>query len=297
MTLRIGVIGCSDGNGHPYSWSAIFNGYDVDAMQDCEYPVIPEYLGEQTWPDAAISGAVVSSIWTQDHELSARIAKASHIEHISKTLSELANTVDAILLARDDAENHIHLAKPFLELGKPIYIDKPIALSVAALVELYALQQYPGQIFTCSALSYGNEFRLTKNDRAELGTILSIAASTPKSWKKYAVHIIEPVLKIIGTNNRVTASTLRKETETVRSLDVFLSDGVFLNFKNLGSIASPIQIHIKGSKSSKNLVFKDSFAAFKTALQDFVGGISDGKSRTSLEFNTRVVELIEKGNI
>ena len=26
--LRIGVIGLSEGNGHPYSWSAIINGFD-----------------------------------------------------------------------------------------------------------------------------------------------------------------------------------------------------------------------------------------------------------------------------
>src|SRR5690554_2257137 len=47
MTIRLGVIGLSDGNGHPYSWSAIVNGYDPVAMQACEFPVIPEYLGHQ----------------------------------------------------------------------------------------------------------------------------------------------------------------------------------------------------------------------------------------------------------
>jgi hypothetical protein len=28
MTVRLGIIGASPGNGHPYSWSAFFNGYD-----------------------------------------------------------------------------------------------------------------------------------------------------------------------------------------------------------------------------------------------------------------------------
>ena len=26
--LRVGILGLSEGNGHPYSWSAIFNGFD-----------------------------------------------------------------------------------------------------------------------------------------------------------------------------------------------------------------------------------------------------------------------------
>ena len=41
--LNIGMIGISDGNGHPYSWSAIFNGYDYRIMKDCKYPSIVNY--------------------------------------------------------------------------------------------------------------------------------------------------------------------------------------------------------------------------------------------------------------
>lgn len=26
--IRLGMVGMTEGNGHPYSWSAIFNGYD-----------------------------------------------------------------------------------------------------------------------------------------------------------------------------------------------------------------------------------------------------------------------------
>ena len=40
--IKLGIIGMSDGNGHPYSWSAIFNGYNRDEMQKCTFPVIPE---------------------------------------------------------------------------------------------------------------------------------------------------------------------------------------------------------------------------------------------------------------
>ena len=32
MTLRLGVLGFSPGNGHPYSFSAIVNGYDDEAF-------------------------------------------------------------------------------------------------------------------------------------------------------------------------------------------------------------------------------------------------------------------------
>ena len=42
--LKIGIIGYSEGNGHPYSWSAIFNGYNRVLMESCGFTVIPRYL-------------------------------------------------------------------------------------------------------------------------------------------------------------------------------------------------------------------------------------------------------------
>ncbi|KKR96059.1 MAG: oxidoreductase domain-containing protein, partial [Candidatus Uhrbacteria bacterium GW2011_GWF2_41_16] len=42
--LKLGVIGMSEGNGHPYSWSAIVNGkYNEKEMANCGYAGIPVY--------------------------------------------------------------------------------------------------------------------------------------------------------------------------------------------------------------------------------------------------------------
>ena len=43
--LKLGIIGLSEGNGHPYSWSSIINGgFDEATMADCGYAGIPIYL-------------------------------------------------------------------------------------------------------------------------------------------------------------------------------------------------------------------------------------------------------------
>ena len=70
MVVKLGVIGLSPGNGHPYSWSAIINGYDPVFMKDCGFPVIPEYLAKQSFPEDSISNAEVTHIWTEDLNLS-----------------------------------------------------------------------------------------------------------------------------------------------------------------------------------------------------------------------------------
>ena len=36
--LRIGILGMTEGNGHPYSWSAVFNGYNKEEMQKAPLP-------------------------------------------------------------------------------------------------------------------------------------------------------------------------------------------------------------------------------------------------------------------
>src|SRR4051794_29654591 len=104
--IRLGIIGLSEGNGHPYSWSAIFNGYRSGLMQQCPFPVIPAYLKKQSFPKDQIKNARVTHIWTQNRKMSEKIARATHIENISSRFDQMMGSVDAILLARDDAENH-----------------------------------------------------------------------------------------------------------------------------------------------------------------------------------------------
>lgn len=38
--LRVAILGLIEGNYHPYSWSAIINGYDAALMASCPAPVI-----------------------------------------------------------------------------------------------------------------------------------------------------------------------------------------------------------------------------------------------------------------
>jgi len=44
-----------------------------------------------------------------------------------------------------------------------------------------------------------------------------------------------------------------------------------------------------------DFTFTDSFSAFKTALQTFIYGIQEKKVMSDKAFNTRVVQLLERG--
>lgn len=296
MTIKLGVLGLSEGNGHPYSWAAICNGYSPEHMSACEFPAIPQYLAQQTWPDARIPGVEVTHIWTQDAELSRRVAKASLIAHVVDEPAAMLGQIDALLLARDDAENHLAFAAPFLEAGIPVYIDKPVALSLDGMDALYRLQQYEGQVFTCSALRYAKELSLSESDRERIGPIRHLQATTPKSWEKYAVHIIEPSLQIIQAPVDIVGARSRTFAGGGRSVLVGFRNGITADFSAFGKkIAAPLSIRVHGEQDWQELVFADAFSAFKTALSEFVEGIRTGTCRSSAGFNRQVVSIIEAG--
>ena len=294
MILRLGIIGMSEGNGHPYSWAAIFNGYDPVAMNGCGFPVIPKYLSEQEWPNCRLGGAVVTHVWTQDENLSRHIARAALIENVVLSLDQMLGQVDAVLLARDDAENHLRFAEPFLAAGLPIYVDKPIAVDRFGLENLLKKQTYDGQIFSCSALRYAAELRLLPKERIELGDLRRIVACTPKKWDTYAVHLIEPMLQFLPSGTW-PVEAMASGAGDLRRLMVEFNDGLTLEFESRGERQEPLNYTIFGANDTKKLEFKDSFSAFRMALKEFVEGVLEGRSRlTNMDYR-RVVSLIEAG--
>jgi predicted dehydrogenase len=292
--LRLGLLGISEGNGHPYSWAAIVNGYDEAEMARCPFPAIPRYLAERRFPAEAIDDARVTHLWTQDPAASRQIAAASLIEHVVSDPGELLGEVDAVLLARDDAERHAELAGPFLDAGLPVYVDKPLATSVAAARELFARQASPGQLFTCSALRYARELRLDPAASEEIGPVRQVLASCPKRWSRYAVHLIEPALALLGEPSPVASHSARTAGGATR-LQVAWESGVEAEFATLGEVEARIELRVVGERGERTLAFADSFAAFKTALERFLA-VARGEAEPVPEPEVlRVVELIELG--
>src|SRR3989339_1790419 len=101
--IKLGIIGSNEGNGHAFSYSAIFNGYDPEALaKQCPYELIREYLPREHGNENLLDSAKVTHIWTQDKKLSENIAAVSLIPNIVDEYTDLIGMVDAVILARDD---------------------------------------------------------------------------------------------------------------------------------------------------------------------------------------------------
>lgn len=295
--LKLGIIGMSEGNGHPYSWSAIFNGYNKEVMATCPFPVIPNYLANESYPDNFLNHlAEVTHIWTQDKKTSEHVAKAAYISTVCDSLTDMIDQVDAVLLARDDAENHYYYAKPLLETGIPVYIDKPFALSLVEAKRLWDLAKNESQIFTCSALQFSKEYQLDVLNGEKLGEIKAVWATVPKSWEKYAVHIIEPVLNLLPNRGELLdVKGLPMNSSEINGVQVQWSTGIIAQFQTGGKLPIPLSIKLLGTKGVQELIFEDTFYAFKSALKRFVCIVNGEEMNIPRAFTQEMVTILEAG--
>ncbi|MCO6470661.1 MAG: Gfo/Idh/MocA family oxidoreductase [Saprospiraceae bacterium] len=274
--LRLGIVGISPGNGHPYSWAAIFNGFDSVEMAACPYPTIQQYLSAQKFPEDFLNHlATVDFVYTQDQTESEKIARSSRIPNVCNSIEEMIPNVDGILLARDDAESHYEMSLSFLRASLPVFIDKPLALNVEEGMKILNEQQRDNQIYTCSSLRFSKEILLSDEDKMKLGVIYSVEASCPKYWNTYAVHILEPIiaqspergdLKSIEVVHNKDQSQAKVEWENL--------SGVFMT---TGSTPSPFLYRFYGDKGMVEKRFTESFQPFKHSLLEFINMISDPK--------------------
>ena len=293
--LKLGLIGYSEGNGHPFSWSAIINGFNQKYLNSCPYPSIREYLTHEKNLNQEILNANVTHVWTQNIKYSKLISDFSNIPVIVGEFKDMVGKVDAVLLARDDYENHYKYSKPFLEAGIPIYIDKPIAVETAALDKILKLQSYQGQIFSHSALRYANEFNFDKKFLDSFGNIEEIVAISPKDWNRYSIHIIEPVIKSFQLDNDFSIIGKNNYEEAGKVLNVKWENKFRVKFITTGTSDSEFSIEIIGKNKSEVIYFKDTYSAFKSCILDFIEGLNNNSNDYSEKELYLIVKLIEAG--
>ena len=99
--LRIGILGFTEGNGHPYSWSAMFNNYNKEEMETCGFPVIPRYLEKQPAHTLGIPGAKITCVCCTGYagrEEAEHVARAANIPTVYDRPEEMIGNVDAVMI-------------------------------------------------------------------------------------------------------------------------------------------------------------------------------------------------------
>jgi hypothetical protein len=196
--VRLAMLGMIEGNGHPYSWSAIINGYNSAAMASCPYPVIPKYLGAEPAGSVGIPQARVTHIWTDNPADAQAVATGSLIPHIVSAPTDVIGHVDAVIISTDDGFDHVRRARPFVEAGLPVFIDKPLATSVEELRTFISWQNAGAKLLSSSGLRYSPQLARCLAELPALGELRWLSGVTTKTWERYGIHLLEPLFCVTG---------------------------------------------------------------------------------------------------
>ncbi len=287
--MNLGVIGLSEGNGHPYSWSAIVNGdFNEEAMADCGYPTIPAYLGANR-DTLGIEGARVSHIWTQDGDLSRHVAKASHIETVVDRMEDLIGNVDAVLLSRDDPENHKAMAKPFIDADVPIFIDKPLAFNREDL-DWFAEQVANGKfIMSSSALRYSAGNQSMREHLPTIGKVKLAVAVGAKDLRKYAIHYLEGMIAFLGDPKVLNVQHVGEPGKDILRLE--LDGGILATVHVFKGLAGG-ELNIYGDQGVLNVSHGGAYVCFRAQLVDAIRSFREGRPRLDFSKTYNIVNAL-----
>jgi predicted dehydrogenase len=288
--IQLGVIGMSAGNAHPYSWSAIVNGFfDADEITAVGYPAVAAYL-KANRDTLGIPAARVSHVWCQERKISESISKAAKVPNIVDKLEDMIGEVDAVLLTRDDPENHVVMAKPFIDAGIPVFVDKPLASSWKDL-DYFKEQVAKGKfIMSCSSQRYANEFKIVKQDILSLGKIELVTAVGKKDWIKYGVHLMEGIFSLLDDPKAVSVQHIGKEGQDIVHIE--LENGIHVSMHLFMEITGTFQASIYGQNGWRLIDVKNSYSMFRDNIIEFVRSVQEGKPRLAFEKTENIIRTL-----
>lgn len=226
--VRVGIIGLD--TSHAINFAAAFNtaqpgGTDYGCKVVAAYP--------KGSPD-------IESSVSRVPEYTVKV-KGMGVE-IVDSIDMLLTKVDAVLLETNDGRPHLEQLRPCLKAKKPVFIDKPIAASLADAIAIFDEAKAAGvPVFSSSALRYG---KTTQEIRGgSLGKVLKVEAGSPASLEPthpdlfwYGIHGVESLVTLMGTG----AEKVKRGTTADGKIEVTVTwkdgrTGVFREMKGYGA--------------------------------------------------------------
>jgi hypothetical protein len=186
--LRAGILGCD--TSHVIAFTEIYR-----AHPEWRVRVVAAFPGGS--PDIESSRSRVDGYVKQ-------LREKFGVE-IVESIPALLEKVDVVMLESVDGRPHLKQAGPVLAAKKPVFIDKPIAASLADAREIVRLSKETGTpFFSCSCSRFQPEIWKLRSD-AGVGKVAKVQGSSPFSTEPhhpdlfwYGVHGVEALYTVLG---------------------------------------------------------------------------------------------------
>jgi len=292
--LRIGILGFTEGNGHPYSWSAMFNGYNKEEMETCGFPVIPRYLEKQPPETFGIPGAKITCVCCTGfagREEAEHIARAALIPTVYDRPEEMIGNVDAVIVATDDGNEHVDRCRPFVEAGIPMFIDKPLVNTEEDLRTFLNWRKEGANFISSSCMRYNKDQEPYYVNRHELGPIKYICSPMAKKYETYGIHALERMYPLLGEGFVSVRNTGTKEKTVVH---IKHKSGCDVNIIQSYDMAT-MGMLVLGTYQAKLFSGGDSYYSFKKQLDVFVHWLRTGQEPFPFSETVELMKLVIGG--
>ena len=136
---------------------------------------------------------------------------------IVDSIDALLKRVDCVLLETNDGRPHLEQALPCFKAGKPTFIDKPIAGSLADAIAIFeAARKYNCPMFCSSSLRFGKQTQAVRG--GSIGAVSRAETTSPASLEKthpdlfwYGIHGVEALFTVMGTGCETAARNTTAE--------------------------------------------------------------------------------------
>jgi predicted dehydrogenase len=235
--FRLGMIGLD--TSHVTEFTKIIN--NSQAEHGCK--VVVGYSGGS--PDIPSSADRVENFTNQ--------LRDKYGVEIVDTIEELCTKVDGVLLESVDGRPHLKQAIPVIKARKPLFVDKPMAGSLADVLEIFRLAKENNvPCWSSSSLRYGpGIINMRNND--EVGDVLGCDVFGPCSIEEhhpdlywYGVHGVEMLFTIMGTG---CESVRRVQTGNYEFVTGLWKDGRVGTFRGVKKGKSGYGARVFGTKS------------------------------------------------
>ena len=154
---------------------------------------------------------------------------------IVDSIKKLLETVDVVLLETNDGRLHKEQAFQVIEANKPMFIDKPVAASLADVIAIYKKAgERNVPVFSASSLRYMKTVQDVRHNDA-IGKVLGADTFSPATLEPhhpdlfwYGIHGVEILFSVMG---RGCESVTRFNKDNMDFVVGFWSDGRIGTFR------------------------------------------------------------------
>ena len=153
-----------------------------------------------------VRGVRVTHIWGERPSQARQRAAVGEIPHIVKRAEDMIGEIDGAVIAPCHPRDHLPAARPFLEAGVPLFIDKALCYRVSEGKRFLArAAQLKVPVGLGSVIPLQPAFLALRKKVRSLGEIRMVVSTGPSDIRSkhgglyfYAVHQVESVLRLLG---------------------------------------------------------------------------------------------------